>query len=94
MPRYRIDRQGNVVPAADVRRRTPAQRLRSTAAWRRARARQLLRQPWCADCGHPGSPDNPLTGDHIVPLAAGGAGLDPANLATLCRSCNARKGDG
>jgi len=30
--------------------------------------------------------------DHIRPLSAGGARLDPANLQSLCVSCNRRKG--
>ena len=33
-----------------------------------------------------------LTADHVVPLAAGGAPLDIANCAVLCRSCNSTKG--
>jgi len=33
-----------------------------------------------------------LTVDHVVPLAAGGAPLDIANYAVLCRSCNSTKG--
>ncbi|MGR6997214.1 HNH endonuclease [Yinghuangia aomiensis] len=36
-------------------------------------------------CGHRGSPENPLTVDHIKPLSLGGASADPANLRTLCR---------
>lgn len=32
-----------------------------------------------------------LSIDHIVPEARGGT-LDPANLQTLCQSCNSRKG--
>jgi 5-methylcytosine-specific restriction endonuclease McrA len=91
-PRYRVDRNGSVVSAAVPRRRTPAQRFRSSAAWQRAVARQVARQPRCAHCDHRGSPDNPLTGDHIVPLALGGARLDERNLQTLCARCNAQKG--
>jgi 5-methylcytosine-specific restriction endonuclease McrA len=29
--------------------------------------------------------------DHIVPIAAGGARLEPSNHQSLCRSCNAAK---
>ena len=48
--------------------------------------------PWCSECGHEGSVDNPLVGDHIVSLAAGGSRFDPENLQTLCRECNRAKG--
>jgi hypothetical protein len=41
-------------------------------------------------CLHCGTKDD-LTIDHIVPWSAGGSD-HPANLQTLCRSCNARKG--
>ena len=41
----------------------------------------------CLHCGTPGD----LTLDHIVPWSLGGTD-DPANLQTLCRVCNARKG--
>ena len=37
-------------------------------------------------------PVSDLTVDHVVPLAAGGAPLDPGNLTVLCRSCNSSKG--
>ena len=39
-----------------------------------------------------GIPASDLTVDHVVPLAAGGAPLDIANCAVLCRSCNSTKG--
>lgn len=41
----------------------------------------------CRNCGKAGR----LECDHIVPLAKGGAPLDPANLQTLCRSCHIEK---
>lgn len=41
----------------------------------------------CAACG---SADD-LTIDHIYPVSLGGSD-DPANLQTLCRPCNCRKG--
>lgn len=41
----------------------------------------------CLNCGTP----NDLHIDHVVPLALGGAHA-LANLQTLCRSCNSKKG--
>lgn len=39
---------------------------------------------------HHATRENPLTADHVTPVAAGGAEDGP--LAVLCLSCNARKG--
>ena len=41
----------------------------------------------CVSCGA----DDRLSIDHIHPISLGGM-TEPANLQTLCRSCNARKG--
>ena len=46
----------------------------------------------CPGYGRPAHPSGDLTVDHVVPLAAGGAPLDIANCAVLCRSCNSTKG--
>ena len=50
----------------------------------------------CQQC----SATEDLTVDHVRPVAAmtadeiaAGAAYEPSNLRTLCRSCNARKGD-
>jgi 5-methylcytosine-specific restriction endonuclease McrA len=51
----------------------------------------IREQPWCAVCGHRGSPDNPLTGDHIRALADGGLST-PSNIQVLCLSHNSSKG--
>lgn len=46
----------------------------------------------CVDCGSDGTePRNDLTVDHVRPVSLGGDN-SLANLQTLCRSCNARKG--
>lgn len=42
----------------------------------------------CQECGT----RRFLSIDHIVPESKGGT-LDPANLRTLCRLCNSKKGD-
>lgn len=50
--------------------------------WRRLRAEQLRRQPFCSVCG--GTAD--LTVDHVIPRSLAGG------LQTLCRPHNAAKG--
>jgi 5-methylcytosine-specific restriction endonuclease McrA len=56
----------------------------ATAAWRRlGKQIQLHQEPGCAV--------EATQVDHIVNVGAGGAPLDPANLAAACPSCNARK---
>jgi 5-methylcytosine-specific restriction protein A len=64
---------------------------RYDAEWRRIRAQAIREHPWCQVCKHPGSPDNPLTGDHITPHRAGGRNVR-SNVQVLCRACNSRKG--
>lgn len=74
---------------ADRRRGTAEQRGYGTA-WRALRAK-LLRGAYCVICGHPGSTNNPLSLDHVVPKARGGSD-DPGNLQPLCRQHNSAKG--
>lgn len=61
--------------------------------WHRRAKQAIAASPICVDCGHTGSPDNPLTGDHPVPLARGGEQL-PAVIVVRCRVCNSRRGAG
>jgi hypothetical protein len=67
--------------------------------YRRARARLLAESDTCHWCGHLGAD----AADHLVPVARGGAKLDPDNLApihgvlgcpTCGRKCNNEKSDG
>ncbi|MGR6999924.1 HNH endonuclease signature motif containing protein [Yinghuangia aomiensis] len=61
------------------------------AAWSRLARLAIAQQPWCSRCRTSGSKTNPLTGDHIRPLSAGGTStLD--NIQVLCRRCNSAKG--
>ena len=65
------------------------------ADWRAVRAAAIAAAPRCVDCGHTGSPENPLTGDHRVPLARGGTRTPRVDEVDVrCRSCNARRGKG
>lgn len=53
--------------------------------WRRLRALVLRASPLCALCGAVAT-----LVDHIVPIKAGGADLDPKNLRSMCASCHAK----
>ena len=54
-------------------------------AWARLRRAALDRDRWrCTRCGSPAE----LEVHHVVPLDAGGAALDLANVSTLCRDCH------
>lgn len=66
--------------------------------FRQMRARLLAHSDVCIMCGHGGSD----AADHVIPVARGGARLDPGNLApihgtdgcpTCGRKCNNEKGD-
>ena len=57
------------------------------AAWERLRRAAIAAAPWCVDCGTPGTPDNPLTGDHLRWPAR-----TVADVAVRCRVCNSRRG--
>jgi 5-methylcytosine-specific restriction endonuclease McrA len=60
-------------------------------AYRAARRDVIARAKVCAICGGPPRTDDPLTADHMVPVARGG-GRNQANLRAVHRSCNSRKG--
>ena len=70
------------------RRGTPTQRGYD-AAYQRARRALLSVAERCAWCGQPPRPRDPLTADHVVPLAQGG-GTD-GNLVAAHRSCNSAR---
>jgi 5-methylcytosine-specific restriction endonuclease McrA len=56
--------------------------------WRKLRAAVLERDRGiCYWCGGPAK-----TVDHLIPLAQGGARLDPANLVAACLPCNSSRG--
>ena len=59
-----------------------------STAWRRFRAQTLRQRPLCQVDGC-GQASRHL--DHRVPIRAGGAPLDPANVQALCASCHSRK---
>jgi 5-methylcytosine-specific restriction endonuclease McrA len=61
--------------------------------WRGLSMRMRAEQPWCSKCGTQGSSNNPLTLDHLIPLAAGGKLVpDEDGVQVLCRRCNTSEG--
>lgn len=84
-------------PAA-VRVAAPPDNRRKGRPYRRWRTAVLARSTICWICGHDGAD----SADHLVPLARGGALLDPDNGApahhapcpTCSRRCNTARGDG
>ena len=93
VPHFKMTPRGLVpydpgLPASAQPTRIPP--FRSTARWQRLAKRQIRRLPRRAECGHEGSPENPLTAEHITALAAGGDPCGP--LQTVCKRCNSSKG--
>ena len=76
--------------AWEARRGTTTQRGYGTA-WQKMSARVVAEERACRVCGTTGTPDNPLTADHIVPKTAGG-GDGRTNAQCLCRRHNSSKG--
>ena len=62
------------------------------AAWERVRLIVLRRDRYRCRIGGPGCTGRATSVDHIVPLALGGARLDPANLRAACGHCNSSTG--
>ena len=77
----------------DARRGTAKQRGYD-APYRRRRNAVIDLEPWCHSDPCPysdsGTSANPLTADHVVPIAKGGR-YGP--LTVLCRRCNSAKRD-
>lgn len=73
------------------RRGTPSRRGYGPP-YQRARRALLAVADRCAWCGLPPRLDDPLTADHLVPLAQGG-GIE-GNLVAAHGSCNSARRDG
>jgi 5-methylcytosine-specific restriction protein A len=68
---------------------TPRKRGR---VWERTRRYVLERDAYRCQLRHDGCTLVADQVDHIVPLSAGGAELDPRNLRASCGHCNASRG--
>jgi hypothetical protein len=60
-------------------------RLYDRIQWKRVKASQLEREPFCRACAAAGALTPAVEVDHIVPLARGGAAVDRSNLQSLCK---------
>jgi len=81
---------------AEAEAERPARAIYDSPRWRRLAGQVVLswvrRHGWtCPGYERSAHRALDLTADHRVPLAAGGAPWDRANIGVLCRSCNGRK---
>lgn len=58
------------------------------AAWQRVRLLVLERDAFICRVNGPACVSYATEVDHVVPVLAGGARLDPANLRASCKPCN------
>jgi hypothetical protein len=66
-------------------------RLYDRKQWKRVKAAQLEREPFCRTCAAAGVLTPAIEVDHIVPHARGGAPFDRNNLQSLCRPHHSMK---
>ena len=66
-------------------------RLYNSARWRKIRARQLRREPWCAECLRSGVHTQATDVDHIVPHRGDVERFYHGALQSLCHQCHASK---
>ena len=53
---------------------------------------RAIRSGQCAYCRRVGSPENPLTREHVIPRAKGGGRKDVRIIVPACARCNHRRG--
>jgi 5-methylcytosine-specific restriction protein A len=86
-PTCTVTYERNRQRALDAVRGSPSQRGYGSD-WQRVRLEVLERDGHaCHWCGRPAT-----QADHLVPLARGGARLDPSNVVASCGHCNATRG--
>lgn len=67
------------------------QHLYNSARWRKIRARQLRREPWCAECMKRGVFTTATDVDHILPHRGDVMLFFRGPFQSLCHSCHAKK---
>ncbi len=68
-----------------------SQRLYDSAQWKRLRALQLAREPWCAGCFAEGIWTIATEVDHIVPHRSDPVEFLTGLLQSMCKTCHDRK---
>lgn len=68
-----------------------SQRLYSTARWKRRRAAQLRKQPWCEECQRSDVWTPATDADHIVPHRGDERLFFTGALQSLCHTCHSKK---
>jgi len=63
----------------------------STKAWKDARGKYLALHPWCKICERIFIRTRAVEVDHIIPIEAGGAPLDPKNFSGKCKRHHSQK---
>lgn len=59
-------------------------RIYDTRRWKRVKARQLAREPFCRACASDGIETLAQEVDHVLPVEQGGAPFATDNLQSLC----------
>jgi len=67
------------------------QRLYNSRRWKARRARQLAREPWCAECLRVNIYVPATDVDHIIPHRGDVHIFFSGSLQSLCRACHSRK---
>jgi 5-methylcytosine-specific restriction protein A len=69
-----------------------ANKLRSSARWKKVRALHLAREPLCQDCAEHGVAEPAAQVHHMIPVAERpDLAFDRENLRSLCTTCHARR---